>query len=101
FANLARQFRGAEEVLDQELAFVPREGLEQHRRGVQFAAPPCGMKLDELRPSEARDHYWHVFRPLGDVVDEIEERRLRPLNVVEHDYYGTASRERFEQCADR
>ena len=42
-----------------------------------------------------------VPRPLGDVLDEVEERRLTPVDVVEDDHERTLPRERLEQSPHR
>ena len=47
-----------------------------------------GPRLEELGPSGAEDAQRHVGREPDDVLDQVEERRLRPVDVVEHDDHG-------------
>src|SRR3712207_7183895 len=48
-----------------------------------FRSSPPGAELEELWPRETDDEHGCVSREVGDVVDEVQERRLRPLEVVE------------------
>ena len=64
---------------------VAGERLEQDRRRVQLAAAPAGSQLEQLGPGDAEEEDRRVARPVGDVLDQVEEDRLRPLDVVEHE----------------
>ncbi len=57
--------------------------LEQHGGRVQLAAAPRRPKLEQLRSRAAQHEQRRIARPVGDVLDQIEERRLGPLQVVE------------------
>ena len=59
--------------------------LEQNRGGVELSACPPGAHIEELRAGEADEQDRRVARPVGDVLDEIEERGLAPVDVVEDD----------------
>ena len=50
---------------------------------VQLAAAPAGAQLEQLGPRQTEDEQRRVARPVGDVLDQVEERRLGPLQVVE------------------
>jgi hypothetical protein len=71
------------EVPGEETRVVGVEWLEQERGRVQLAATPCRPGVEQLGPREAQQHERRVAREVGDVLDEREQRRLGPLEVVE------------------
>ena len=77
------------------------ERLEQDRRRVQLAAAPTGPQLEQLRPGDAEQEDRCVARPVGDVLDQVEEDRLGPLDVVEDDDLRPLRRPRLDQLAKR
>jgi hypothetical protein len=54
--RLGRQTGAAEQVRDQFGRRLRVEGLEEQRRGVQFAAAPFRPSVEELRASGAHEH---------------------------------------------
>ena len=88
-------------VVDQRLALVFAERLEQERRRVELAAAPVGSRVEELGPRDAEEEDRRVARQVGDVLDEIDEHRLRPLQVVDDDDLRPLGRARLEQPAER
>ena len=91
----------ADEVRDQLPALAVRERLEQDGRGVQLAARPARTNLQELRPRHAEEKERCAARPLREMLDEIEERRLCPMDVVEHDDQRVCTSQRLEEPAHR
>ena len=66
------------------------------------AAPAAARAaLEQLRAGRADEQQRDVARPAREVVDELEQRLLGPVQVVEHDDQRPAARERLEQLADR
>ena len=59
-------------------------GVEQERRGVQPAAGPLRPGVEEVGPRE-REHEDRAARELGDVLDQVEERRRGPVQVLQHE----------------
>src|SRR6185436_3190744 len=53
----------------------------------------------ELRARQVDDQEWGVRDPLGEVVDEIEQRRLGPVDVVEQQQDGPRAGEGLEQAS--
>ena len=51
----------------------------------------------ELRPSERDEEDRRLAAPAGEVLDEVEERRLAPVHVVEDDHQRALRRQRFEE----
>ena len=70
--------------------------LQQDRGRVELAAAPAGAVVQKLRASEAHEQDRRVARPVGNVLDEIEEGRLAPLQVVEDDDEGSFAGLRLE-----
>ena len=73
--------------------------LQQDRCRVELAAAPAGAVVEKFRASEAHEQDRRVPRPVGNVLDEIEEGRLAPLQVVEDDDEGSFAGLRLEQLA--
>src|SRR6266508_4548551 len=93
--------RLAEQVPDQPLDLVVPQRLEQDRSRVDLPTAPCGALVEELGPREADKEDRRVARPVGEVLDEVEERRLGPLHVVERHYDRSLLRQRFDQLPHR
>jgi hypothetical protein len=64
--------------LDQLSHLVFGQGLERDR-----LSAPAGALLHELRPCEAQKQHRRVARPVDEVLDQIEQRRLRPVDVLD------------------
>ncbi len=93
------QRRLAEQVLDQVLALVCAQRLEQERGRVQLAAAPVGSRVEKLGARDAEEKDRGVSREVGDVLDKVDEHRLGPLQVVDdHDLRPIRS-PRLEQPA--
>ena len=75
--------------------------LEQERRRVRLAAAPAGAEVEELGSRHREQEQRDAVDPLGEVVDEVEQRRFRPLQVVEDDDDRTVERELLEEASDR
>jgi hypothetical protein len=82
------------EVLQQRRRLVGRERLQRDDR-------PRGAHLRELGPGEAADEDGRVAAPAGEVLDEVEKSRLRPLDVVEDEDDRPVARERLEEAPHR
>ena len=96
-----RDGRALEQRLDQVLGVGGRQRLEEEGRRVRLAAAPADAEVEELGPRHREQEQRDAVDPLGQVLDEVEERGLRPLQVVEHDDDGTIRRESLEEAADR
>ena len=53
-------------------------GDSESVRRVRLAAAPARPPREQLRPGRADDEQRHAARPVGEVVDEVEQRRRRP-----------------------
>ena len=77
--------RPRQEPLDEPLRLVVRERLEEDGRRVALAAAPGRSRVEQLGPRHGHEQDRRVARPVGNVLDEIEQRRLGPVEVVEDD----------------
>ena len=76
---------GAQRV-DQLLAVVAAERLELDRGRANAAAAPARPDVEQLGPREADDQERRVAHPLGDVLDQLEQRLLGPVDVLEDEH---------------
>ncbi len=54
-ANVVIQRRTVEQSVDQPLALVAGQGLEQHRRRVELAAAPARPAIEQVRAGKAEE----------------------------------------------
>ena len=52
------------------------------------------------RPHGQRDEYLSGRRSVEERAEQLDRRRIRPVDVVEHEHQRLGLRERLEQCAD-
>ena len=91
----------SEEIPDQRLALVVAERLEQDRRRVQLAAAPVGSDVEELRPRDTEQEDRRVAGQIRDVLDEVDEDRLGPLQVVDEHHLRPLRGSSFEEPPER
>ena len=83
-AHLGRQPR--HEPGDQLGHGCRRQRLEVDRGEVPATGAPARPSVDEVGPGEGEDEDGVVSRPVEEVLDEVQQRRVRPLHVLErHD----------------
>ena len=87
------------EPVDERLRVAGRQSVQQDRRRVEAPARPLGPRVEQLGPRE-REHEDRRARERGDVLDEVEERRRSPVQVLEHEHDRPLARERLEQAPD-
>ena len=94
--------RGARsfQMLQELIGCVRVERAERQRLCSGIAPRPVGPLLEQLRPREAQDQQRDALDPAREVLDEIEERRLGPVHVVEADDQRTLASERLEPPPD-
>ena len=96
---LVRFEDAAAEPVDEGLGLVGRECIELDAVDVSACAEEVGTRLPKLLAREADDEN----RPLAllrEVVDELEERRLRPVDVVEDEREWPRTRARLAEAAE-
>ena len=87
-----RELAVGEQRVEQLLALGRRERLELGRRGAEAAAAPARPDVEQLRPREAEDHQRRVLDALGEVLDQLEQRLLGPVDVLEDEDQRPARR---------
>ena len=76
-------------------------GDERDGGGVALAAAPAGTALEQLGPRRADDQQRHGDRPVGEVVDEVEQPVVGPVQVLEDQHGRPHLAERLEEAPPR
>ncbi len=74
------------EAVEERAHRLVRERLERQRRRVPHRAGPGRMPVRQIGAREREHENRVVARPLEQVLDELEQRRIRPLEVLEHEH---------------
>ncbi len=77
-----------------------REGLHPERDRVGKAAGPVRTLLQELPAGHAHHHQRHLAGLLGELLDQVEQERVRLVEVLEDEHHGSARREPGEHRQD-
>ena len=83
------------EIRDEVSGFVRREGLEDERGDVRPWRGPRRPGVQQVGASGAEQQY-RRGREIHDVLDEVEERRLGPVQIVQHHDERLLAGERLE-----
>ena len=75
----------ADEPVDERLTLLGAKWLEEERRRVELASAPARPRVEQLRPRDAEQEDACVPREICDVLHEVDEDRLGPLEIVDHD----------------
>ena len=99
-ASSSWSFPSPARLIDQVSAVTLVERGERHGRRSRSLR---SQKSGRLSSNSGRARQRRRLGPRGctrEVLHQVEERRLSPVDVVEGDYQGKLGRERFEQLAD-
>ena len=77
------------------------EGFQQQGGGVELAPGPAGPLLQELRPGHGHQQDGGAAAVVGHVVDQVEQARLGPVEVVEHHHQRPPAGQQLQQPPDR
>ena len=75
---------------------LEREGVV----GAQSAAPR-GSRVEQLRPREGQEQNRKVVQACGQELDQVEERRVRPVDVLEDERRSLVPRARLDEDTHR
>ena len=93
------------EVADQSLDQVAGLGVAQRREGNEAGAGPGRRpgraRLEDIRPCEAEKQDRGASGEPEHVLEQVEQRRLGPVDVVDHDDERAGRGERLEEAAER
>ena len=91
-------------VADQLAGVLGAERPELDARDRPGAVRPFDRGAKPLahlpRPHRQRDEYPSGRRSVEERAEQLDRRRIRPVDVVEHEHQRLCLRERLEQCAD-
>lgn len=75
--------RTVEQGGEQSCCLLVRERGEREGRRIELSTAPARSALEELGPRGSDDQERHVADPLDQLVDEVEQARVRPMQVLE------------------
>ena len=84
---------------EQERRLLVGERLERERGRVELAAAPAGPPLEELRPRRADHEQRDVGHPVDQLVDEVEQALVRPVQVLEDEHERALLGKGLEEAA--
>ena len=96
--HVRRQHRLGEQRVDEACGLVLRQRRQRHRRRVQLASAPARPPRQQLGPRRADEEHRHAGRPLDEVVDEVEQALVGPVQVLEDEHERPAVAERLEEA---
>jgi hypothetical protein len=81
------------------VSFAQRWQRERDR--VRLSAAPAGSPSEELGAGGADDEDRHTGRPVDEVIDEVEESFVSPVEVLEDEYERSLLCERLHEAPPR
>ena len=81
--DVGRQHRAVEQGGHQPGGLDVGQRLERDRRGIELAATPVRAPSKQLRSGRADHQHRHVGHPVGELVDEVEQAVVGPLEILE------------------
>ena len=98
--RLARRAPAARGATDQSRCLLVGERRETREgRRVQLSAAPAGASLEELGPRRRDHEQRHVRDPFDELVDEVEQAVVGPVEVLEDEDEGAPLGQRLEEAA--
>jgi hypothetical protein len=84
---------------EEDFHCLARQRLEEDRGEVPLARSPARAAVLRLRSGEGEYEERHVTGPLDEVLDEVEQCAVGPVDVLEDEYGGPRLREPLEEHA--
>src|SRR4029077_12152995 len=75
-----------EQLADEGISLGSVERFEQDRGGVQLAAAPPRPSVEQLGPGQRENQDGSVATEIPDVLNEVEQCRLTPMQVIKDDH---------------
>ena len=97
---VGRQVVDVEQRADQVLGLVSGQGVERDRAVVPLAAAPRGPATDELGSRRAEEQDRRID-PLGELFQQVQQRRVGPVDVLDQGEHGRVAGERGEEASPR
>ena len=87
--------------MDEPGRLLVRERRERDRERVRLSSTPAGAAREELGPGGAHDEERNLDRPVDEIVDEVEQAVVGPMEILEDEHERPALRERLEEAPPR
>jgi hypothetical protein len=97
--GLGREHRALEERAHEPGRVFVAEGRERECDGVGLASAPRGTVHEQLRPSAADEQEGNPGRPVAEMIDEVEQALVRPVQVLEDEDERAPVGESLEEAA--
>ena len=94
--HVLRHLRLAEQRRDELARTPPAKRREGERRRVLLARAPGRSVIEELRPRRADEQHLRLGERLGELLDQVEERRRRPVDVLDDEHRELLAAERAD-----
>ena len=91
----------AEQALDELARGLLGERLERDDGRVWPRCRPRRPRLEQVRACDAEEQDRSAGREAGDILEQVEQRRLCPVHVLDDDDQRPVGGERLEQAAER
>ena len=91
--------RPLEQRLDETGGVLVRERRERDRERVRLAAAPPRPALQELGARGREYEQRNAARPLDQLVDELQQRIVGPVQILEHEHERPLLGQRLEEAA--
>ena len=88
------------DLLEHRLRLRLREWIEDEPGACLRRQPPRAL-VEQVRPCETEDEDGRIVRPAGEVLEQIEQRGLGPVDVFDDDHDRLSARKLFEQPPHR
>src|SRR5439155_22874140 len=79
---------------------VLRERGERDQRRVRTRVRPRRARVEQVGPGETEEKDWRIARERGEVLEQVEQRRLGPLDVIDADDQGPLTGERLGELPE-
>ena len=97
--RVGREQGSREQAPDQLCRLLVGERGERECRRVELAAAPARSAFEELRPRRRDDEQRNVRHPVDELVEEVEEALVGPVDVLDDDDERPLLGEPFEEAA--
>ena len=91
----------AEQLTHERPAVRLGERLQEQRGRVQLPTCPSGPLVQELGTGHAQQQHRHIREPVRQIVNQIKQGRLRPVDVIEGDDERQAGGHRLAEAPQR